>query len=604
MAQFTLSLFGTFTLKHESREIVGFESDKVRALLAYLAIASGQPHRREKLASLFWGDKPDQAARRNLSQALYNLRSLTAPLAETILHATPQTIEFVPDDHFEVDVLTFERQIDVVDNHRSAHSGVLCDDCRLRLTKAAELYRGELFAGFHISDSLQFEEWLRLKQESYQQAVNEVLFLLVDAHELQGDYPTALTYLDRLFEIDALQEIATRKIMRLLAVTGQRNAALKRYERYRQMLWDELSVEPEDETQMLYEQLAAAPDSGGERPSLGSNTLRWTQLGNQNWSNAQTLEVVAQVARSRGDYSGAMTHLDEILSIYRESDDRQGEARVITLLGLTARDQGQFSEAETLIRQARERYFEMGDQYSVAQADVALGRLVAFYGDFATSSKLVKSAVMTYRGLGLRQQEAYFTVGLALNQLLMGHYEAARASAQQGMQMSYHIQDQLTICFGMSLLGSIAMAEGRLDEAEQLLKQALVLANAVGRPEELGSTLASLSYRHLQDRNIEVAKQHLRDGLQLIIENHNFPSTLFILPVSVAYLAELNFEQQAREVFDLCEQFSFFNQSAFLTALCKPHFDTQHSTSPPSPPQPLLVNRLWKTAESVIAYLH
>ena len=59
----------------------GFRSAQVRALLAYLAVDSGRPHRRETLASLLWGEYPEHDARRSLSQALTNLRGRAgAPL--------------------------------------------------------------------------------------------------------------------------------------------------------------------------------------------------------------------------------------------------------------------------------------------------------------------------------------------------------------------------------------------------------------------------------------------------------------------------------------------------------------------------------------------
>jgi DNA-binding SARP family transcriptional activator len=45
----------------------GFESIKVRALLAYLAVEAKWPHRRKALAGLLWPDLPDETARTNLA---------------------------------------------------------------------------------------------------------------------------------------------------------------------------------------------------------------------------------------------------------------------------------------------------------------------------------------------------------------------------------------------------------------------------------------------------------------------------------------------------------------------------------------------------------
>ena len=81
MAHLSLSLLGPPGVRLDGRLITDFHSDKVRALLAYLAVEAGRAHRREALATLLWGEYPQHNAQRSLSQALSNLRSLLAPLA-------------------------------------------------------------------------------------------------------------------------------------------------------------------------------------------------------------------------------------------------------------------------------------------------------------------------------------------------------------------------------------------------------------------------------------------------------------------------------------------------------------------------------------------
>src|SRR5512141_1034814 len=74
MAHLTLSVLGEFQVWIDDVPIQSFESDKVRALLAYLAVEAGRSHRRETLVGLLWPDLPEGVARHNLSQALFNLR--------------------------------------------------------------------------------------------------------------------------------------------------------------------------------------------------------------------------------------------------------------------------------------------------------------------------------------------------------------------------------------------------------------------------------------------------------------------------------------------------------------------------------------------------
>ena len=74
MPHLALSLLGTFRATLDDAPITSFESAKVRALLAYLAVENTRPHARETLAGLFWSDFSNSDALRNLRLALSNLR--------------------------------------------------------------------------------------------------------------------------------------------------------------------------------------------------------------------------------------------------------------------------------------------------------------------------------------------------------------------------------------------------------------------------------------------------------------------------------------------------------------------------------------------------
>ena len=70
----SLSFLGTFQVKLNHEPVTNFGYDKVRALLAYLALESSFPQRRELLITLFWPDQTETVARKSLNQALYILR--------------------------------------------------------------------------------------------------------------------------------------------------------------------------------------------------------------------------------------------------------------------------------------------------------------------------------------------------------------------------------------------------------------------------------------------------------------------------------------------------------------------------------------------------
>ena len=72
----TISLLGPFQVTQGQQIIDTFETAKVRALLAYLAIEGTRPLEQSHLAGLLWPDVLESSARVNLRSALANLRKV------------------------------------------------------------------------------------------------------------------------------------------------------------------------------------------------------------------------------------------------------------------------------------------------------------------------------------------------------------------------------------------------------------------------------------------------------------------------------------------------------------------------------------------------
>ena len=73
MANLFLSLLGSYQVRVDNDLFDEFRTNKVRALLAYLAVESAFQDR-EALMDLLWPGMPEKSARANLRQILYYLR--------------------------------------------------------------------------------------------------------------------------------------------------------------------------------------------------------------------------------------------------------------------------------------------------------------------------------------------------------------------------------------------------------------------------------------------------------------------------------------------------------------------------------------------------
>jgi WD40 repeat protein/DNA-binding SARP family transcriptional activator len=284
MSQLSLAFLGTFRATVGNRPITGFRTDKVRALLAYLALETGRSHSRHTLAGLLWPDLPERQSLDNVRVTLYRLRqALDAAqpgLSDQVFTITRQSVQ-LNDAPVRIDVADFDACLDGVTEHapnQLSGNGPLI----AQLARAVDLYQGELLAGFSLADAPTYEEWLLLRREQLSARALFALKLLADAYEAQGDWAQAHTYAARLLELDPYGEASRRQVMRILARRGLPDQALTQYATLRRLLRDELGVEPNEQTVALYEQIRSgqfAPIT--VTPAAASQPSAWSSSASQ-----------------------------------------------------------------------------------------------------------------------------------------------------------------------------------------------------------------------------------------------------------------------------------------------------------------------------------
>jgi DNA-binding SARP family transcriptional activator len=255
MSRLEIRLLGSFQVAKDGESLSGFDSDKVRGLLAYLVLEADRPHRREKLASLLWPDYPERSARTSLRRALANLRQVVGDKSAKppYLLITRQTIQFNSDCDYDLDVKSFLDGIEFAGN--------LPEEIG-KLEGGTKHFQGDFLDGFSIPDSIEFEEWELNTRRYLQEKMLIALHQLAGSYQELGTYNKAMDCARRQLKIDPYQEGAHQQLMWILALTGQRNEALSHFEEYQERLETDLGVSPLEGTQKMYQQLV-----GGEVPS-------------------------------------------------------------------------------------------------------------------------------------------------------------------------------------------------------------------------------------------------------------------------------------------------------------------------------------------------
>jgi TolB-like protein/DNA-binding SARP family transcriptional activator/Flp pilus assembly protein TadD len=230
-------------------------------LLAYLALGRGAT-RRDTLLALFWPESDERGARNSLSNMLHQVRRTLG--AEVVITRGRDEVG-LSDGAVWCDALAFER--------------ALGDG---RLAEALELYRGDLLDGLFVSGaSAEFDHWLDGERLRLRGRAADAALALYEAAEVAGDTAEALRWARWSYALEPYGEGAARRLIRLLAATGERAGALRTYDEFAARLARELEAEPSAETRALMDEVRsrsrpdASPPAGQALHGFTSGGVGW-----------------------------------------------------------------------------------------------------------------------------------------------------------------------------------------------------------------------------------------------------------------------------------------------------------------------------------------
>jgi DNA-binding SARP family transcriptional activator len=323
MPHLHLSLLGGFECRGATGEPLRFPTRKVRALFAYLAVSAGQSHRRDRLAGLLWGDRTQAQARANLRKALSRLRTSLPQEAQHCVVADPNRVALRP-DALEIDVALFERYA--------------ADGTPETLERAALLCRGAFLADLADCGD-EFDGWLMPERRRLDETLREILQRLLDHYVVTGAIDRAIQIALRLLAHDPLQESVHRALIRLYMYQDRVGSAFDQYQRCRELLAEELGVEPSSETERLRaELLKLVPDGGdgGMAPERDDVPERSAVLG----------AAAADRARRRAELTGRPSIV--VLSFAGKADERSYRHLGDGLAEDIATELGRFRELDVI----------------------------------------------------------------------------------------------------------------------------------------------------------------------------------------------------------------------------------------------------------------
>jgi DNA-binding SARP family transcriptional activator len=214
---------------------------KARAVLAHLCLTPGARASRTRIATMLWDRVSANQARGSFSQALHELTSAMGQLAGELISTAQATVRLNIDVCW-IDALALMKS-PYADPTTRGDLAVLCP--------------GELLEGFdELSES--FGEWLAKERVRFRERLAASLGAILQQVD-RGDFdPEQVeTVARRVLSLDPTHQDASNALMRALAKRGEREQAVREYERSRDALWQAARIKPLSETEQLYRSLRA-----------------------------------------------------------------------------------------------------------------------------------------------------------------------------------------------------------------------------------------------------------------------------------------------------------------------------------------------------------
>ena len=240
MPGLSIRLLGAPQIERDGRP-VEVDTRKAIALLAVLAVTA-RPHARDSLAFLLWPGQDRVHARGALRRTLSTLRRA---VGDEALEVSRERIALRRTTALDIDVERFRSRLSAGD-----------DAGPQALAEAIAAYRGDFLDGFSLRDSPAFDDWQGLEADLLRRELAGALDRLGTALAAREDWPAAIAAARRRLALDPLQETAHRRLMGLLAWSGDRLGATTQYRECVRILGRELGVPPLAETSALYRAIA------------------------------------------------------------------------------------------------------------------------------------------------------------------------------------------------------------------------------------------------------------------------------------------------------------------------------------------------------------
>ncbi len=224
---------------------------------------------------------------------------------------------------------------------------------------------------------------------------------------------------------------------------------------------------------------------------------------------------LGEIYSALGQKEQAVNYLEQALNIYKESEDRQSEGRVLNDLGGVYSSLGQKERAQEYYKEAQNLYSISSNRREEGAVLKNLGSVFEDMGQKEEAQECYEQAWPILKEVGDEKGVARILSNLGLISGKLGQYKEAEEYCKQALRISQQLKDLEVEGDSLYNLGQVSSGLGRNTEALEYFQKALAISKLTGdrgkegrRSHALGQVYRALGQKEEALRCYEQA-QHL-----------------------------------------------------------------------------------------------
>ncbi|MGH7325118.1 MAG: adenylate/guanylate cyclase domain-containing protein [Candidatus Rokuibacteriota bacterium] len=239
----------------------------------------------------------------------------------------------------------------------------------------------------------------------------------------------------------------------------------------------------------------------------------------------------------KGDYDEALAIGEEGLAFCEKIGDEVMYHRILNTLGWLWSELGDLERAIEYSRRCAEGARKRGDPETAGNAETNLGDIFIVKGDLTLAGEVLDGVYRMVKDPATSdwmkwRYSTHLFGSMADLWLTRGDYAKATRWADQCLEIATRTRARKNLVKGWRAKGEIATRQRRWDEAEQALREALTIAQAIGNPGQLWRTHAALGRLRAAAGKAEDARAahgaslDIIDGMRTRLQNPGLKASL------------------------------------------------------------------------------